>query len=175
VARETRYPVGPFSPISDVDPARRQGLIDAIAAFPDELVAEVDALSKAQLDTPYREGGWTMRQVVHHLADSHMNGYLRMRRAVTEDNPEICAYDQDAWAELDDTRSALIDISLPLLDALHKRWAWWLRRLEPQAFARTVQHPEHGAVSIDFLLQLYAWHGRHHLSHITGLTSRMDW
>jgi uncharacterized damage-inducible protein DinB len=175
VARDLRNPVGPFKPMKKITPARRRGLIDAIAALPDELVWEVDSLTKDQLNTPYREGGWTLRQVVHHIADSHTHAYVRMRLAVTEKNPKIKAYDQERWAELRDSTSAPIDLSIQLIDALHRRWAWWLNRLDPQNFERTLQHPDHGSISVDFLLQLYAWHGRHHLGHIKGFTERMGW
>jgi len=176
VELDLRYPVGRFAPIPSISLEQRVGLIDAIAAFPNDLAAAIEGLSQAQLNTPYREGGWTVRQVVHHVADSHMHAFLRMRTAMAADNPEVGAYDQDAWAGLADSKAAPVPLSLHLIDAIHTRWTWWLRRLTPADFARTVRHPEHDdAISIDFLLQLYAWHGGHHLGHISGLTAREGW
>jgi len=132
-------------------------------------------LSEQQLDTPYRDGGWTVRQVVHHMPDSHMNSYVRLRLALTENEPIIKPYVEHLWADLYDARTAPIAVSLALLEALHQRWVMLLRSLKPADFSRTFRHPENGVRTIDWLLQLYAWHGRHHVAHITSLRERMKW
>ena len=134
----------------------------------------VRGLSAAQLDTPYRPGGWTIRQVVHHLGESHMNAFIRFKLALTEDNPTIKPYDEDAWAKLKDAQSP-IEPSVTLLDALHQRWVVLLEGLEPADFARPLQHPERGPMTLDSMLQLYSWHGPHHVAHITGLRQREGW
>jgi uncharacterized damage-inducible protein DinB len=170
-----RFPVGRFARQPQVDAATRQRLIDEIARTPEQMAAAVMNLSPAQLDTPYRDGGWTVRQVVHHVVDSHLNAYIRMRLALTEQMPTIKSYDEKLWGELADSRSAPVELSVPFLAALHARWVWWLRTLNDGDFARGVQHPERGPMSIDDLLQLYGWHGRHHVAHITGLRDRMGW
>jgi uncharacterized damage-inducible protein DinB len=170
-----RYPVGRFTRKPTIDAAERVSLIDAIDAAPDQMAAAVLNLSPPQLDTPYREGGWTVRQVVHHVVDSHLNAYIRMRLAATEDTPPIKAYDENAWATLSDSRRAPIELSLPFMAALHARWVWWLRTLGEETFARRIQHPERGPMTIDDLLQLYGWHGRHHVAHITNLRERNGW
>ena len=139
------------------------------------MAAALLTLSAQQLDTPYREGGWTVRQVVHHVVDSHLNAYIRMRLAATEQMPTIKAYDENLWAGLSDSRAAPIELSVPFLAALHARWVWWLRTLVEADFARGVHHPERGPMSIDDLLQLYGWHGQHHVAHITSLRARMGW
>lgn len=175
MADDPRYPIGPFARRAKLTIAARQELIDTIADLPEALIASVDALSDEQLDTPYREGGWTIRQVVHHLVDSHLNAYTRMKLAVTEENPKIKGYDEAAWAEEDDARLGPVDLSVELLEALHNRWAWWLRTLNGKGFGRTLQHPEQKVMSVDDLLQLYAWHSRHHIAQINSLTSRMNW
>jgi hypothetical protein len=172
---DLRYPVGRFKRTGPLSPADRMARIDQIAALPDGLTLAVDGLTDAQLDTPYRDGGWTPRQIVHHLADSHANAYIRMKLAATEEQPTIRTYDQDAWSLLADGRSAPVSLSLDLIDALHSRWSWWLRALEPPVFGRAALHPESGAMSIDTFLELYAWHGRHHLAQITGLAARNRW
>jgi uncharacterized damage-inducible protein DinB len=170
-----RYPVGRFTRKPSIDAQERNALIDAIALAPEQMAAAVLNLTPQQLDTPYREGGWTVRQVVHHVVDSHLNAYVRMRLAATELTPTIKPYDENLWAELSDSRTAPIELSLPFLAALHARWVWWLRRLDAADFARRVQHPERGPMSNDDLLQLYGWHGQHHVAHITSLRDRMGW
>jgi DinB superfamily len=172
---DLRYPIGPFQYDGSLTHEQRQHLIDQIEAAPGELRAAVEGLSPAQLDTPYRPGGWTVRQVVHHLPDSHLNSYMRFRLALTEDEPTIKPYFEDRWAELDDARHAPVDISLALLDALHRRWILLLRSLGERDFARTFSHPELGVVSLEKNVSLYAWHGRHHVAHITSLRERMGW
>ena len=137
--------------------------------------AAVNGLSKEQLDTPYREGGWTVRQVVHHVPDSHLNAYTRFKLALTENEPTIKPYAEDRWAELADTRSTPIETSLMLLDSLHDRWVRLLRSLQPEDWKKSFRHPELGLVSLEKNLSLYAWHGRHHVAHVTELRKRMAW
>lgn len=149
--------------------------IDAIAATPANLRSAVRGLSEAQLDTPYRPGGWTVRQVVHHVPDSHSNAYTRFKLTLTEDVPTIKPYDEGAWAKLDDTRTTPIETSLAMMDALHDRWVRLLRSLGPADFARTLNHPENGIMNLDQLLALYAWHGAHHVAHITNLRRQNNW
>jgi hypothetical protein len=150
-------------------------LIDQIDEAPAKMRAAVKGLSTEQLNTPYRPGGWTVRQVVHHLPDSHMNAFMRFRWALTEEDPTIKPYDQERWAQLEDSQKAPAEISLTLLEALHQRWVMLLRSLKPRDFARTFRHPELGVVSLEKNLSLYAWHGRHHVAHITSLRERMGW
>lgn len=172
---DLRYPIGPFDPAARVDPSEYGGLIDEIERAPADLRAAVSGLTDAQLDTPYREGGWTVRQVVHHLPDSHMNAYVRFRLALTEPEPTIKAYDEKRWAELHDASSSDIDASLVLLDGLHQRWVSLLRRITPEQWTMAFVHPERGRVTLERNLALYAWHGRHHAAHITRLRQRMGW
>ncbi|HEX6939186.1 MAG TPA: bacillithiol transferase BstA [Longimicrobiales bacterium] len=170
-----KYPVGRFDPESEVPHEARAALIDGIAALPARLRAAVTGLTEPQLDTPYRPGGWTVRQVVHHLPDSHMNAYIRFKLGLTEDTPAIKTYDQARWAETADARTLPVDVSLRLLDALHERWVTLLRSFGPEEFARRVRHPEWGEVTLGFHLRLYEWHGRHHVAHITSLRERQGW
>jgi hypothetical protein len=168
-----RFPVGPFHYDGRSDPETCEAHIGEIAALPDLLRAAVDGLAPAQWETPYRPGGWTVRQLVHHLADSHMNALARFKLALTEDEPTIKPYDEAAWAELADTRDVPPSTSLTLLDALHRRWTAVLRAMAPDDFARTLRHPEHGRVlTLDEMLAMYAWHGRHHLAHVGIATAR---
>ena len=170
-----RYPVGHYRPQSQITAHDRAQWLAELEALPAQLRQAVDGLSKEQLNTPYRPGGWTVRQVVHHLPDSHMNSYMRFRFALTEDAPPIKPYDEATWAELTDAKSAPIDLSLGLLENLHARWAILLRSLSDAQFARTFRHPQMGDVRLDAALGLYAWHGRHHLGHITSLRQRKGW
>lgn len=172
---DLRYPIGSFKMEESLTPRRRTELIAEIAAAPAKLRAAVRGLSNEQLDTPYREGGWTVRQVVHHVPDSHLNAYIRLKWTLTEDEPTIKAYDEKTWSELPEARTAPVEISLALLEALHQRWVLLWQALNPGDFARTFHHPEYGLRSLDWLLSLYAWHGRHHTAHITSLRERMDW
>jgi uncharacterized damage-inducible protein DinB len=169
-APDRRYPVGRWA-APPRDPAVWGRLIDEIAVAPAQLRAAVAGLDAAQLDTPYREGGWTVRQVVHHVADSHMNAYIRFRKALTEDAPAITAYDEKRWAELADIRLDP-EPSLALVEALHVRWTALLRALRPEDFDRTYLHPEMGPVPLSTALAMYAWHGRHHVAHIRGASGR---
>jgi len=172
---DLRYPIGKFRAEADVTDAKRRRCIEEIAGAPDRLRAAVDRLSAEQLDTPYRPGGWTVRQVAHHLPDSHLNAYVRFKLALTEAEPTVKTYDEAAWAELADGRTAPVELSLTLLESLHRRWVLVLRSLSPLDFARTFRHPEWGTVTLDWYLQQYAWHGRHHVAHITSLRERKGW
>jgi uncharacterized damage-inducible protein DinB len=175
MSEDLRFPVGKFDRKRGIDAARRAELINQIAEAPAQLTAAVQGLTDAQLDTPYRPDGWTVRQVAHHVPDSHMNAYIRIKLAVTESNPPVKTYEEAAWAELSDARTMPIATSLTLLRALHERWVTWMRTLPESAFARTATHPDFGSMTVDDFLQLYAWHGRHHTAHITGLRKRMGW
>jgi len=166
-----RYPVGRFDPKVVVPHEQRASLIDSIAAVPSRLRAAVSGLGEAQLDTPYREGGWTIRQVVHHVPDSHMNAYIRFKLALTEDVPTIKTYDEAEWAKLADAATP-IETSLVILDALHQRWVVLLRSLSEADYERNLNHPEWGRMTLGTLLRQYEWHGRHHLAHITNLRER---
>jgi uncharacterized damage-inducible protein DinB len=172
---DLRYPIGRLQRASSLAPEARRAAIDDIAALPGALRAAVAGLGDAQLDTPYRDGGWTVRQLVHHVADSHMHAFARTRFALAEENPLISAYDEAAWAELPDSRTMSPEVSLVLLDALHQRWAHTLRETPASGFVRTVQHPENGPMNVDMLLNVYSWHGRHHTAHVTALRDRMGW
>jgi uncharacterized damage-inducible protein DinB len=172
---DPRYPVGKYQMPSDVSPAKRVDAIQEIAAAPQKMRAAVNGLTDAQLETPYREGGWTVRQVVHHLADSHMNAYIRWRLALTETEPTIKPYEEAAWARLEDAAHAPVEVSLKLLEPLHERWVGLLQSVKPEEFARTFRHPEHGVRSLDWMLFLYAWHGNHHTAHVTELRKQKGW
>ncbi len=173
--QDLRYPVGRFTPPPQFDAAQRRIWIDEIEALPAKLRTAVSDLTDEQADTPYREGGWTVRQVVHHLADSHMNSYQRFRLALTEDSPLVKTYNEAAWAELNDARTAPVFISLTLLEALHVRWVLLLRSMTDDDFARVFRHPELGSMSLNKALGLYAWHSRHHVAQLTSLRSRRGW
>jgi hypothetical protein len=172
---DPRFPIGKMEVPKEVSRARRAAAIDEIAATPAKLRAAVAGLSESQLDTPYREGGWTVRQVVHHVPDSHLNAYVRMRLALTEDNPIVRPYQEADWAELADAKSGPIASSQLLLDSLHERWVRLWRSLKDEDFARGLIHPDHGQRNIDWLLFVYEWHGRHHTAHITELRKREGW
>jgi hypothetical protein len=170
-----RYPIGRFQPRSNLTSEERETLITEIEHLPADLRFVVSGLDGDQLDTPYRAGGWTVRQVIHHVADSHMQSYVRYKWAMTEENPTIKPYDEAAWAELEEARTAPVEVSLTLLEALHARWVMFFRNLTEEDFARTIDHPESGEVSLETNLQMYAWHGKHHLAHITGLAEKEGW
>ncbi len=172
---DLRFPLGTWDSSTKATAAKRREWIQKLAELPGELRAAVEGLSAEQIETPYRPGGWTVRQVVHHLPDSHMNGYVRFRLAVTENEPTIKPYDEKLWAELDDAQSAPIDLSLALLTALHQRWVLLLESLSESDFSRKLKHPEIGTVTLGSYLGAYAWHGRHHVAHITSLRERMKW
>lgn len=166
-----RYPVGRLVTHPPADAAERARLIDAIARLPSEIRALVTGLDARELDTSYRDGGWTIRQVVHHVPDSHMNAYVRVKLALTEPEPAIKTYEEARWAELPDSRGD-VGVSLDLLDALHRRWVALLRSLSAADLARTFVHPEWGRISVDQSLRMYDWHGRHHTAHIRNALAR---
>ena len=171
---DLRYPIGDFSPVPESAAINAAALAD-LEQLPAQLREATANLSNQQLDTPYRPGGWTVRQVVHHVADSHMNGFVRTKLALTEDNPTIKPYAEGEWARLADMRLP-IDISLALIDNLHVRWVAVFRSLTPPQLQRAYVHPEHGrALTLAWHLQDYAWHGRHHVAHITSLRQRERW
>jgi uncharacterized damage-inducible protein DinB len=172
---DLRYPVGPFEEPAEIAAEDRARYIREIERLPGEMRAAVAGLQDPQLDTPYRPGGWSARQVVHHVPDSHLNSYVRMRLALTEDEPTIRAYFEDRWATLPDASRAPVAVSLDLLDALHRRWALLLHALEPGQWLRAFRHPERGRMTVQGNLALYAWHGRHHVGQILALRSRMGW
>jgi hypothetical protein len=173
---DLRYPVGRFALEGEITPERREEWIVEIGEAPARMRAAVHGLTEAQFDTPYRDGGWTVRQVVHHLPDSHLNAYVRFKLALTEDNPTVKPYDETRWAELPDTRTTAIGVSLMMLEALHRRWVALMRGMGEADWARTFFHPEHRkAFRLDGILAMYAWHGRHHVAHITSLRERMGW
>jgi len=172
---DLRYPIGKFKWAGNVSDLERRELIEEIAGMPARLRAAVAGLSQTQLDTPYRSGGWTVRQVVHHVPDSHMNSYVRFKLALTEDEPIIKPYEQERWAELADARNEPVETSLVLLESLHRRWVSLLKSLKAAEFARTFRHPELGVTTLDKNLALYAWHGKHHVAHINSLRARNGW
>ncbi len=173
---DPRYPVGKFDrPLRLHSSDERRVLIGHIAATPARMRAAVGGLDEAQLETPYRDGGWTVRQVVHHVPDSHMNAYTRVKLALTEDEPTIKPYDEGAWAKLNDVRDTPIETSLVLLETLHKRWDTILTAMTDADFERTLLHPDIGVITLDWLVAMYAWHGRHHVGHITSLRERSGW
>src|ERR1700735_4740485 len=173
---DLRYPIGKFRrPEAILTTDQRREFIDAIEQTPARLTSAVKNLKPEQLDTPYRPGGWTVRQVVHHVPDSHMNAYIRFKLALTEAEPTIKPYEQQLWAELADTKSTPIEVSLTMLDSLHDRWVRLLRSLTPQDWKRKFQHPELGTVGLEKNLALYAWHGKHHVAHVTNLRQRNGW
>lgn len=172
---DLRYPIGKFESPAVIDAAQRTSFLTQIEETPSRLRTAVGGLSAFQLDHPYRDGGWTVCQVVHHLADSHLNSYVRFKLAVTEDEPTIKPYDEGLWAQLSDASHGAVDVSLTLLESLHTRWVVFLKTLTEVQFQRKFRHPERGLITLDFNLALYAWHGRHHVAHITSLRERMGW
>jgi uncharacterized damage-inducible protein DinB len=172
---DPRYPTGPFLPPDQPTRESRAQAIATIAETPQQMRDAVQGLDEDQLDTPYREGGWTLRQVVHHVPDSHVNAYIRLKLALTEPGPVIKPYDEAAWANLVDTTAVPIDVSLNLLEAVHKRFVALLRAMKDEDFRREYVHPETGRHPLDYLLAMYAWHGPHHIAHITSTRARMGW
>ena len=172
---DLRYPVGKFRFPDSSSDSERETLLQQIADTPSKLREAVAGLDDDQLATPYRPDGWTVRQVVHHLADSHMNSYVRFKLAATEDTPTVKGYDEAIWAGLEDAQNAPVETSLQLLESLHERWLQFLRSLDAEGLARTFKHSELGSVTIAQNIALYAWHGRHHVGHITALREREGW
>jgi hypothetical protein len=172
---DLRYPIGKFAYEGPLSQDQKQKCLADIEQAPAKLRAAVANLSPQQFDTPYRPQGWTVRQVVHHVPDSHLNAYIRVKLALTEEEPTIKPYAEDRWAELADTRTTPIDVSLTMLDCLHTRWVELLRSLQPEDWKRTFRHPEIGALDLEKATALYAWHSRHHVAHITALRERNGW
>jgi uncharacterized damage-inducible protein DinB len=172
---DLRYPIGKFTYEGPLTEDQKRAFLDDVAKTPANLRVAVEGLSQKQLEAPYRPGGWTVRQVVHHVPDSHLNAYVRFKLALTEDEPTIKPYAEDRWAELADTKSTPVDVSLTMLDSLHDRWMRLLRSMTPEQWKRTFRHPELGPMTLEKTLALYAWHGRHHVAHITALRERSGW
>jgi hypothetical protein len=172
---DLRYPVGKFIRPAAITQDELLGAIGNLAELPSELRNAVDGLDHAQLDTPYREGGWTVRQLVHHIADSHMNAFIRIRMALTEDWPTILVYDEKKFAQLHDSVAAPIEWSLELIESLHARWVMLLQSLTPEQWARGFKHPASGPMTIETATLIYGWHCRHHVAHITHLRAREGW
>ena len=173
---DPRYPIGKFQwSGGEATANERAERIAQIAACPAGMRAAVQGLDDAKLDTPYRDGGWTVRQVVHHVPDSHMNAYVRFKLGLTEDTPTIKPYEENSWAQLPDSRTAPIGMSLDILESVHARWVLVLRAVRDADFARKINHPESGVQTLDRMLALYAWHGRHHIAHVTSLREQRGW
>jgi hypothetical protein len=173
---DPRYPVGKLEIPTNITPDARKQMMDEIAAAPAKFRAAFKGLNDSQLDTPYREGGWTLRQVAHHVPDSHMNAYCRLKLALTEDKPTIRPYEEALWAKLEDTRATPIETSFVLLETLHSRWDRLWRSLKTEDFARPLVHPAYpDPKNIDWLLCVYSWHGRHHTAHVTTLRQQKGW
>ena len=173
--QDLRYPIGRYEPPKQVTTVTRTEFLRDLEELPANLKHAVFGLGDRQLDTAYRPGGWTVRQLVHHLPDSHLNSYQRFRLALTEEAPAIKTYEEAKWAELSDAKTAAIEMSLSLLTGLHARWIALLRSLDESQWKRTLRHPELGEITLDWMLGLYAWHSRHHVAHITSLRKREGW
>ncbi|HVR06565.1 MAG TPA: putative metal-dependent hydrolase [Thermoanaerobaculia bacterium] len=173
--QDLRYPIGRFHRPVSLTTEERTAAAATLAETPARLREAVAGLTPAQLDTPYRPGGWTVRQLVHHVPDSHLNAYVRLKLALTEDEPTIRPYHEDRWAQLPEARSAPLEPSLALLESLHQRWDLALRDLAPADWQRTLVHPESGRQTVEQLIALYAWHGRHHTAHVAELRRREGW
>jgi hypothetical protein len=173
--QDPRYPIEKFNLNASPTAEERNNLITDIERTPVALRSAVQGLTPQQIETPYRDGGWTVKQVVHHLPDSHINAYIRFKLALTEDEPTIKPYEEARWAQLEDTRSTAIEVSLSLMDSLHHRWVRLLRAIQPEEWQRTFRHPEIGVLTLDKALIIYGWHGKHHVAHITELRKRMGW
>ncbi|HET9804401.1 MAG TPA: bacillithiol transferase BstA [Candidatus Acidoferrum sp.] len=172
---DPRFPIGKFSFEGTINEQQKAQYLSDIAQAPALLRAAVKGLSDKQLDTPYRDGGWTVRQLVHHVPDSHMNAYVRFKLAMTENEPTIRPYMEDRWAELPEAKTGPIEMSLQLLENLHQRWVVFLRTLKAEDWKRTFRHPDLGVLPLEKVLALYAWHGKHHVAHVTALKERMGW
>jgi len=175
VTIDPRYPIGKFSFDGTLTPDQKKQYLQDIEETPTRLRAAVRGLSDQQVNTPYRDGGWTVRQLTHHVPDSHMNAYIRFKLALTEDEPTIRPYMEDRWAELPESKQAPVELSLALLDSLHQRWTMVLKNISETDWKRNLRHPEMGLLSLEKTLALYAWHGRHHTAHVTALREKMGW
>ena len=172
---DLRYPIGNFDPAQEVTAETRLRFIQTIEELPAKFRAAVKNLNEDQLDTAYRPEGWTVRQLVHHLADSHMNSFCRFKLGLSEDTPTIKPYDEASWAEMADAKTAPVDLSLNVIDGVHARWAMLLKSMSETDFERKINHPERGEMSLNALLALYDWHSRHHTAHVTRLRERNNW
>lgn len=172
---DLRYPIGKPLLEGVLTPEQQRAMIDEIGRTPAKVRAAVNGLNTEQLNTPYRPGGWTVQQVVHHLADSHINAFVRFKLGLTEEQPTIKPYDEKLWAETADVHIARVEVSLKLLEALHERWVVLLRSITPADFSRQLYHPERGAMTLENILRIYEWHGRHHTAHVESLRQRMGW
>lgn len=172
---DPRYPIGKFTFNGSLTDVQRNAFIEDIERTPSTLRAAIKNLNPEQLETPYRDGGWTVRQVIHHVPESHMNAYIRFKLALTEDDPTVKPYMEDRWANTPDVQSTPLEVSLALMDSLHDRWVRLLRGLKPDDWKKTFRHPEIGNVTLEKNLALYSWHGKHHTAHITELRKRMGW
>jgi hypothetical protein len=175
MSNDPRFPVGRFSKPAAYTPELRSQFLAELEELPSALRSAVAVLSDEQLDEPYREGGWTVRQVVHHLADSHMNSYLRSKFALSQDNYTVQPYPESIWAEYEDAAKAPVEMSLAILEGMHARWVRWLRGLPEEAFSKPFYHPENGQMDLNMVTALYSWHGRHHVAHITELRKQKGW
>jgi hypothetical protein len=175
MSADLRYPIGKFNGQPPTNSEERRSFLNQVEETPARLRAAIEGLTEEQLNTPYRDGGWTIRQVVHHVPDSHLNSYIRFKWALTENEPLIKAYHEDRWAELQDSKSTPVQVSLTLLHSLHERWMNLLRSFNSDDWKKTLRHPELGVMTLEKMLALYAWHGRHHVAHITSLRERMGW
>jgi uncharacterized damage-inducible protein DinB len=174
MSEDLRFPIGKYDKDTKITPEQRKQFIQEIAVLPKYLQHSVENLSDEQLDTPYRPEGWTVRQVIHHVGDSHLNSFIRFKLALTEDNPTIRPYAEDLWAETAEYKMP-VDVSLNLIDSIHRRWAALLESMSDEDFARTLNHPETGVWTLENLLGMYVWHGKHHTAHINNLKKRNGW
>lgn len=170
-----RYPIGKFKPVDDITEAIITALIDQIEKQSDMAREAVEGLTEAHIETPYREGGWTIRQVIHHIADAHINAYVRFKLALTEDKPTVKLWDEVTWSECEDSKKAPVNLSLFVIEGVHKRWAMLLRTLDMNDFKRELIHPDNGNMALSTILQFYAWHGNHHISQIRLFRDRMNY
>lgn len=175
MSEDLRYPIGKFEAAKDITPEMREKFIQTVEELPAKLRAAVDDLSDEQLDTPYRPDGWTIRQVVHHVADSHINSICRFKLGLSEDTPTIKPYEEALWAEMADAKNAPVDLSLNVIDGVHARWTMLLKSMSKTDFERKINHPERGAMTLNSLLALYDWHSRHHTAHVTKLREKNNW
>jgi uncharacterized damage-inducible protein DinB len=174
MSEDLSFPIGKYNKDAEINSEQRKQFIEEIVGLPNNLREAVKDLSDGQLDMPYRPAGWTVRQVIHHVGDSHMNSFIRFKLALSEDNPTIRPYAEDRWAETAEYKMS-VDVSLNLIDSIHQRWATLLDSMSDADFARTLTHPETGAWTLEDLLGMYVWHGKHHTAHITNLKKRNDW
>jgi hypothetical protein len=175
MSEDLRFPMGKFDSTQEVNSEMRSGFIQTIEVLPYKFRQAVKGLNNEQIDTPYRPEGWTVRQLVHHIADSHINSFCRFKLGLSEDTPTIKPYDEASWAEMADSKNAPIDLSLNMIDGVHARWALLLKSMSDADFDRNINHPERGSMSLNSMLSLYDWHSKHHTAHVTKLRERNNW